>query len=240
MSAAPQGPAEVTLTFDNGPEPEATPAVLEVLRRRGLRASFFVLGHKLADPARRALAERAHAEGHWIGNHTFTHAVPLGEQPDEDRTAEAEIGRTQELIGELAHPDRLFRPFGGGGRLGPHLLGEATLAYLLRHRFTCVLWNAVPGDWRDPDGWVDRALARCRGPSPVTLVLHDLPTGAMRHLDRFLGALADEGCRFRQDFPAACVPIRRGERLAPLDPYVARGPAGRHGTGGTPGGEHAR
>ena len=78
MTAAPPGPAEVTLTFDNGPEPEVTPAVLEVLRRRGLRASFFVLGHKLADPARRALAERAHAEGHWIGNHTFTHAVPLG------------------------------------------------------------------------------------------------------------------------------------------------------------------
>ena len=234
MTAAPPGPAEVTLTFDNGPEPEATPAVLEVLRRRGLRASFFVLGHKLADPARRALAERAHAEGHWIGNHTFTHSVPLGEQPDDGRTAEAEIGRTQELIGELAHPDRLFRPFGGGGRLGPHLLGEATLAYLLRHRFTCVLWNAVPGDWRDPDGWVDRALAQCSGTSPVALVLHDLPSGAMRHLDRFLGALADEGCRFRQDFPAACVPIRRGERLAPMDPYVTRGPAGRHDTGGAP------
>jgi peptidoglycan-N-acetylglucosamine deacetylase len=74
----------------------------------------------------------------------------------------------------------------------------------------------------------------------VTLVLHDLPTGAMRHLDRFLGALADEGCRFRQDFPAACVPVRRGERLAPMDPYVARRPAGRHHTGGAPGGEHAR
>lgn len=227
MSAATPGPAEVTLTFDNGPEPEVTPAVLEALRRRGLRASFFVLGHKLADPARRALAERAHAEGHWIGNHTFTHSVPLGEQPDEERTAEAEIGRTQDLIGGLAHSDRLFRPFGGGGRLGPHLLGGATLAFLLRHRFTCVLWNAVPGDWRDPDGWVDRALSRCRGTSPATLVLHDLPTGAMRHLDRFLGVLADEGCRFRQDFPADCVPIRRGEQTLPTDAYVTRRSTGR-------------
>lgn len=225
MSAAAPGPAEVTLTFDNGPEPEATPAVLEVLRRRGLRASFFVLGHKLADPARRALAERAHAEGHWIGNHTFTHAVPLGEQPDDGRTAEAEIGRTQELIGELAHPDRLFRPFGGGGRLGPHLLGEATLAYLLRHRFTCVLWNAVPGDWRDPDGWVERALARCRAPSPVTLVLHDLPTGAMRHLDRFLGRLAERGARFVQDFPESCLPMRRGAAGPAMDGFVTRGHA---------------
>ena len=44
----------VTLSFDNGPEPDATPAVLDVLRARGLRATFFVLGRKLV--AQRALA----------------------------------------------------------------------------------------------------------------------------------------------------------------------------------------
>jgi hypothetical protein len=69
---------EVTLSFDNGPEPEATPRVLDVLARRGIPASFFVIGAKLADPARRSLCERAQAEGHWIGNHTTTHAGPLG------------------------------------------------------------------------------------------------------------------------------------------------------------------
>ena len=42
------------------------------------------------------------------------------------------------------------------------------------------------------------------------LVLHDLPNGAMRHLDRFLGTLADRGARFEQAFPEACVPLRRG------------------------------
>ncbi|HEY4252065.1 MAG TPA: polysaccharide deacetylase family protein [Roseomonas sp.] len=218
--------AEITLTFDNGPEPEVTPAVLDVLRRRGLRATFFVMGRKLAEGAGHALAERAHAEGHWIGNHTFTHGTPLGEQPDEDRIAEAEIARAQDLIGGLAHPDRLFRPFGGGGRIGPHLLNGASLVYLLRHRFTCVLWNAVPGDWQDPDGWVERALAQCAGASPSVLVLHDLPTGAMRHLDRCLGLLADRGCRFPQAFPAACTPIRRGVPQMPMDAYVTRGAAG--------------
>lgn len=212
--------SEITLTFDNGPEPEVTPGVLEVLRRRGLRASFFVVGSKLAVPTGYALAERAHAEGHWIGNHTFTHGMPLGEQPDEDRVADFEIGRTQALIGKLAHPDRLFRPFGGGGRIGPHLLSGAVLAYLQRHRFTCVLWNAVPGDWRDPDGWMERALTQCTAASPTVLVLHDLPGGAMRHLDRFLGLLSDRGCRFRQDFPAACTPILRGTPQTALGAYV--------------------
>ena len=47
---------EVTLTFDNGPEPAVTPRVLEVLSRFDLRSTFFVLGSKLADPERRAKA----------------------------------------------------------------------------------------------------------------------------------------------------------------------------------------
>lgn len=216
------GPA-VTLTFDNGPEPEVTPGVLEVLRRRGLQATFFVLGHKLA--AHRALAERAHAEGHWIGNHTWNHAAPLGQAPDEAAVAEAEIGRTQAVIGDLSHPDRLFRPVGGGGALGPHLLSGAALDHLARGGFTCVTWNAVPGDFRDPEGWPEVALAQCEGPEPVVLVLHDLPNGAMRHLDRFLGRLAERGARFAQDFPESCLPMRRGAAGAAMDGFVTRGHA---------------
>ncbi|MFC0386701.1 polysaccharide deacetylase family protein [Muricoccus vinaceus] len=216
------GPA-VTLTFDNGPEPEVTPGVLDVLRQRGLLATFFVLGHKLA--GNRALAERAHAEGHWIGNHTWSHAQPLGQLPDDPATAEAEIGRTQALIGDLSHPDRLFRPVGGGGVLGPHLLSGAALDHLARERFTCVTWSAVPGDFRDPGGWPETALAQCRGPDPVLLVLHDLPNGAMRQLDRFLGRLADAEARFVQDFPERCVPMRRGVARATMDAYVTRGTA---------------
>jgi peptidoglycan/xylan/chitin deacetylase (PgdA/CDA1 family) len=206
---APVSPT-VTLTFDNGPEPGVTPGVLDVLRKRGLSATFFVLGHKLADPACRALAERAHAEGHWIGNHTWSHARPLGECAGDPGHAEAEIARTEALIGSLAHPDRLFRPFGGGGRIGPHLLSPEARDHLVRQGATLVLWSAIPGDWHDPDGWVERALAQCVAEPWALLVLHDLPTGAMRHLDRFLGQLADRGVRFRQDFPAACVPMRRG------------------------------
>jgi peptidoglycan/xylan/chitin deacetylase (PgdA/CDA1 family) len=216
--------ATVTLSFDNGPEPAVTPLVLEVLRRRGLAATFFVLGHKLAAPGGLDLARRAAAEGHWIGNHTWSHATPLGALPDDPAVAEAEIARTEALIGDLAHPDRLFRPFGGGGRLGPHLLSPAVLQHLQRHRYTCVLWNAVPGDWHDPEGWVDRALAqvaaREAAGEDVLLVLHDLPSGAMRHLDRFLNLLADCGHGFRQAFPESCLPLRRGVAAVPLDPYV--------------------
>ncbi|MBU8541198.1 polysaccharide deacetylase family protein [Falsiroseomonas tokyonensis] len=209
----------VTLSFDNGPEPEVTPHVLEVLRRHGIAATFFVIGSKLVEPARLALVERAHAEGHWIGNHSFTHSGPLGERQDAGH-AEAEIGATQRLIGRLAHPDRLFRPVGGGGRLGPHLLSAEARDHLAAQRHTVVLWSAVPGDWRDPEGWPDIALAQCLAQPRPLLVLHDLPGGAMRHLDRFLHRLADSGASFRQDLPASCLVMRRGVAEPGLEDHV--------------------
>lgn len=202
----------VCLTFDNGPEPAATPLVLEALARRGLRASFFPIGAKLRDPARRALAERALAGGHRIGNHTLHHATPLGLRPPAE--AVAEITGAEALLAGL-NPGRLFRPNGGGGRIGPHLLNAAALAHLQAEAYSLVLWNAVPRDWDDPDGWPDRAVAAVRAAkAPVLMVLHDLLPAAMAHLDRVLGALADEGARFTPDFPAACLPLVAG-RPAP-------------------------
>src|ERR1700752_5263230 len=59
---------DLTLSFDNGPEPGVTPLVLDVLAERGIRTTFFVIGEKLSDGERRKLAARAHDEGHWIGN----------------------------------------------------------------------------------------------------------------------------------------------------------------------------
>ncbi len=211
---------DVTLTFDNGPDPDATPAVLDTLARREVPASFFVLGHKLAAAGGRALAERAAAEGHWIANHTYWHETPLGRLDEPGRAAD-EIARTQGLIGDLAHPDKLFRPFGGGGEIGPHLLSPEALASLKADGFTCVLWNVIPRDWEDADGWLDRAMELIR-PLPWSLVvLHDLPTGAMAHLDRFIETVREDGGRFRQDYPPDCVPLLRGQEVMPMAPYVA-------------------
>jgi peptidoglycan/xylan/chitin deacetylase (PgdA/CDA1 family) len=210
---------EVTLTFDNGPEPGVTEQVLAVLKQANVTATFFVLGSKLADPVRRRLAEQAHAEGHWIGNHTMTHRTPLGTIA-EPGVARTEILDTEALIGALAHPDRLFRPFGGGGELGPHLLNQEALEVLTAGRMTCVLWNAIPRDWADPDGWAEVALEQCLARPHTLLVLHDLPTGAMRHLGAFIANVRQHGGVFRQDFPPECVPIRRGEIVASLEPYV--------------------
>jgi peptidoglycan/xylan/chitin deacetylase (PgdA/CDA1 family) len=179
-----------------------------------------VLGAKLADPARRKLAARAHAEGHWIGNHTKSHGVPLGRVAD-PALVRSEILDTEALLGDLAHPDHLFRPFGGEGKLGPHLLSGAAVEVLKANRMTCVLWNAIPRDWADPQGWVETALAQCQAQPWTLLVLHDLPTGAMDNLEAFIARVREHGGAFTQVFPPECIPIRRGEVIGSLGSYVS-------------------
>ncbi len=185
-----------------------------MLAERGLKATFFVVGEQVRE--HRALAERAHAEGHWIGNHTLTHPRPLGEQ---GKHSPHEIEATQALLGPLAHPDRLFRPSGAGGDLVPGLLNPAAVNALVTGGYTCVLWNAVPGDWKDPDGWVERALAQCAEHEHTLLVLHDVAGAAADRLEEFLERASD--ARFVQEPPADCVPIRRGVVVRPLEGLVS-------------------
>jgi peptidoglycan/xylan/chitin deacetylase (PgdA/CDA1 family) len=141
---------KVTLTFDNGPDPDGTTAyVLDILSREHLKASFFVTGNQLSLRGARVLAERAHAEGHWIGNHTFTHSVMFGDSKDR-ALPEIEIGRTQEIIGELSHPNRFFRPYGAGGIISQRLLSADAVSYLAagRYRPGCHATEDPPADLR--------------------------------------------------------------------------------------------
>ncbi len=224
---------DLTLSFDNGPEPEVTPKVLDILARRNIKTTFFVIGEKLARPECRKLAERAKDEGHWIANHTYTHTTPLGQRTEPD-AAELEIGRTQKVIGDLAHPKKFFRPNGGGGNLDKRLLRSDVADFLKAGRYTLVLWNAIPRDWADPDGWVEVAAAQChaqwdRLDSWPLMVLHDMPTGAMRHLERFLDWVEDAAGEIRQEFPPSTMPIVDGMAVLPLDPYVTSAPAAKVG-----------
>jgi peptidoglycan-N-acetylglucosamine deacetylase len=213
---------QLTITFDNGPEPTVTPTVLDVLAHHGVASTFFVIGKKLHDRDARACAERARAEGHWIGNHTWNHALPLGQQPG--AAAKREIGQTQAEIGPLSCTPPLFRPNGGGGNLDRRLLSPEAAALLQAEGFTCVLWNAVPRDWARPDTWVETAHAQIALAPWTLMVLHDLPTGAMRHLDQFLTEVRRRGGEFRQDFPPTCLPITAGKITGWLDNFVTPAP----------------
>ena len=216
---------KVTLTFDNGPTPGVTEGVLDQLGERGLLATFFVVGSKLQDAEARALAERAVGEGHWIGNHTLDHRVPLGDIDDAAALAR-QVDEAQELLGDLAHPDRLFRPYGDGGVIDRRLLGPAGVEHLERGGYTCVLWNALPGDWRDPCGWVDRGIAQVAAQPWSVVVLHDIPDGALPRLGELLDRLDGLGAELTQELPEGAVPIRRGRRTGSFAILEASGNLG--------------
>ncbi|WP_082459914.1 MULTISPECIES: polysaccharide deacetylase family protein [unclassified Mycobacterium] len=203
----------ISLTFDNGPTPGVTDQVLDALAERGMSAIFFVVGENVSSPAGHRLLERVVRDGHRIGNHSLTHGRPLGELSAAETLHE--IRSTQKILDGFGNGDRYFRPWGTEGALERRCLNLTAIEYLLTENYTCVLWNSVPRDWADPTGWVDRALADTQSQLHTVVVLHDLPTGAMEQLPRFLDGLG--GVDVTTDLPDDCVPIVGGEMRAAID-----------------------
>jgi peptidoglycan/xylan/chitin deacetylase (PgdA/CDA1 family) len=121
----------VALTFDDGPHPDHTPAVLDRLAAFGVRAAFFLVGNRISDPA---LVARIADAGHTLGNHTFGHPVPDWRAV---RGPCVDVRRCQELVPGAT----LFRP--PQGRLTPGLWWAAR-----RLELRCVGWSLDSGDWR--------------------------------------------------------------------------------------------
>lgn len=212
-------PPRITLTFDNGPDPDVTPRVLDVLGSRGVTAHFFVLGQHLATAEGKRLVARAHDEGHLIGNHSYSHSIPLGVDPRPD-AVEREIVATEALLAPLVPGPRRFRPFAAGGALGRHLLSQRAVDYLTAHGYSCVLWNSVPRDWLEPEAWAPRALVDCATRAHTVLVLHDIQNACLSLLAPFLDALQHHGMQLVSEFPAECTPILDGHITADLGELV--------------------
>ena len=107
----------VALTFDDGPNPDATPLVLDALAARGVRATFFILGrHAEQWPA---LVERVAAEGHSIGNHGYYHRKlhfksPAYVRDDLERGTRAIEKRVGFSAAALSSAARISEPLGDG------------------------------------------------------------------------------------------------------------------------------
>ncbi len=212
--------SKITLTFDNGPTPGVTDRVLDDLAQRQMSSIFFVVGQNVRPAAGRQLIARAAREGHRIGNHSYTHGLPLGELSPAETLSE--ISSAQALLEDFTDVHRYFRPWGTEGALDRRCLNKTAVDYLVAEKYTCVLWNSVPRDWADPEGWVSRALADTGSHQHTVVVLHDLPTGAMEQLPRFLDELTRSGVEVTTELPDNCVPIVRGRMRTPLDHLAAQ------------------
>jgi len=205
----------VTLSFNNGPDPEVTPAVLDILAQRGIKATFFVLGKAIATPAGRGLVERALGEGHRVGNHSYSHAIPLGLLADPEEGVR-EIVDTQRLLDEIGTRTRMFRPFGGGGTINADLLSAPAANHLARERFDLVLWNSVPRDWERPADWARHALDDIGRRDWTVTVLHDIPGASLDQLPAFLDQALQAGVEFTTELPDDCLPMVGGVATADI------------------------
>jgi peptidoglycan-N-acetylglucosamine deacetylase len=224
-------PPTLTLTIDNGPTAGVTGPVLDVLAARGAPALFFAVGRNVVDAAGRRLVERALAEGHLVGSHTWSHTVTFGSASPADVDRELDDGRR--AIADAGGDPLLFRPYGAGGAIDDRLMSRHGAARLLADGCTCVLWNAVPGDWLDPSGWVEQALADIERRAWTVVVLHDVPGAALDRLDDFLARCADAGVELTRDVPDDCTPIRAGAPTPSFE-LLGVGPADRLDPEGDP------
>jgi peptidoglycan/xylan/chitin deacetylase (PgdA/CDA1 family) len=193
-----------------------TDRVLDILAERSLRAIFFAVANRVAgDVAARALLTRMVGDCHRVGNHSLTHGRPLGELREKETIAE--IATAHEILREFTGENFHFRPWGTEGQLDRRCLNRSAVNYLLSGKHTCVLWNSVPRDWADPGGWVDRALTDIRAREHTVVVIHDVPSGAMDELPRFLDELDREGVAVTSELPDECVPIIGGRIVSPVD-----------------------
>jgi peptidoglycan-N-acetylglucosamine deacetylase len=168
-------PGLVVLTFDDGPDPVWTPQILDILQRENVPAAFFIIGEN--GQANPDLVKRIVAEGHDIGNHSFTHPN-LGEIPG--RVADLELNATERLIESLTgRSTRLFRPpyFGDAEPTTPDEVEPARRAEHLG--YLTVGLRVDPDDWALPgaDEVVKRTLAGVTNPDPdrrgQIVLLHD-------------------------------------------------------------------
>jgi len=205
---APSVRRTVCLTFDNGPTAGITEPVLDVLAEHCVRATFFAIGRKLATSQGSRLGQRIVEAGHQLGGHTWTHAVQFGLA--EDDVVVDELSRTRAAVEAAGGDGLLFRPYGAGGVIDERLMSAFGATTLRSLGYTCVLWNVLPGDWRDQEGWVDAALAGIDAQQSAVVVLHDVADAALGHLDEFLTKAEQQEVEWSQAFPDDCTPIRDG------------------------------
>lgn len=150
---------KIAITFDDGPDPCYTEQLLDGLKERGAKASFFLMG-KQAE-AYPELVLRMQEEGHLIGNHTYSH-IELTE--DNRELFKAELIRTNELLLHLTgeEPQYVRPPYGSWDK-----------AFERELEMIPVLWTIDPMDWSssDVDAIVEKVVREAK--ENAVILMHD-------------------------------------------------------------------
>jgi peptidoglycan-N-acetylglucosamine deacetylase len=176
----------IAMTFDDGPSAENTPRLLEMLKQRNIKATFFLIGQNVA--ANPDLVRRILADGHEIGNHSWTH--PQLSKLSDDRVT-MEITKTQDAIKDASGftPSLLRPPYGAITPRQREWVED-------RFGLNVILWSVDPFDWKRPGASVitQRILSQVR---PGAIILsHDIHKQTVDAMPATLDGLIAKGYKF--------------------------------------------
>ena len=176
----------VALTFDDGPHATNTPRLLDILRSRNVKATFYVIG-KCVD-LYPTIVRRTVAEGHEIGNHTYTHTKLSG--LSNDRVLD-ELKKTDEAIFRASgvHP-RTMRPPYGALLQSQREMVHNTLGY------PTIMWSVDPLDWKRPGPSVVTSRIMAGTTNGGIILVHDLHGSSVDAMPATIDALLKKGYRF--------------------------------------------
>jgi peptidoglycan/xylan/chitin deacetylase (PgdA/CDA1 family) len=186
----PSASKSVALTFDDGPHPDTTPALLTTLKQLRIPATHFILGSRAQNNSQ--LVEAIHAAGHTIGSHGFNHVSFAFKPPSFQRET---IHKTNETVFNILHEQLcLFRP--PYGHFNPF---TSTVLQQMEQRG--VMWSLHARDWKNQSGETLWERIKSGLHEGAIIVLHDgHPTTAATI--RILPRLADEISRRGWSFTA--------------------------------------
>lgn len=176
----------VAMTFDDGPHPTHTPRLLDMLRERELKATFYLIGNRVVQYPQ--IARRIAEEGHEIGNHSWSH-------PFLDRMGTAAVTReidqtTSAIFQVTGRPPVTFRPpYGAFTRRQRTALHDA-------RSLPTILWSVDPQDWRRPGANTVARRIISNAQQGGIILSHDIHRGTIDAMPQTFDGLSARGLRF--------------------------------------------
>jgi len=176
----------LALTFDDGPHPELTPRLLDILRHEGIRATFYVIGRNVQTYPE--IAKRIVAEGHEIANHTWSHPALTSVGA---ARLNKEIASTSDIIQRVTgrRPTNMRPPYGA--------VNDRVRASMYKdHGLDVIMWSVDPLDWKRPGAAAVRERL-VSGASPGGILLaHDIHPGTIEAMPGTIKDLKAKGYGF--------------------------------------------
>ncbi|MDB6074285.1 MAG: polysaccharide deacetylase [Verrucomicrobiaceae bacterium] len=174
------------MTFDDGPHPVNTPKLLDLLKARNIKATFFLVGERVK--MHPEIVRRMLAEGHEVANHTWTHPSLVSIS---DAKIRSEFQRTADAIWDAAQyrPHLMRPPFGATNkRIEEWVYNE--------FGYSSITWSVDPNDWRKPGVQVvaNRLIAGAH--KGAIMLAHDIHAPTIEAMPQVFDALLAKGYKF--------------------------------------------